>query len=195
VSILCTIIDRIFPSIAHAHKLLPYLGRRSLCVQSRNCQANLKNNQALTLRCCLPINCPHRKKDNLLAGFQSGFRHCHSTATAVVRIANNTLCSNDSSKVTTLVRLQLSAAFDTIDHEILLSHLQTDMGITGWDDTLIWVSLIWVSHLSRLRSYLTGRAHVVSRAGAYLIVSSCNLWLPTGIGSETSPFLHLHTAD
>ena len=94
----------------------------------------------------------HLEKNNLLARFQSGFRRSHSTETAVVRITNDILSSNDSGKVTALVLLDLSAAFDTIDHEILLSRLQTDMGITG-------------SALSWFRSYLTGRSQVVSCAG------------------------------
>ena len=94
----------------------------------------------------------HLEKNNLLARFQSGFRRCHSTETAIVRITNDILSSNDSGKVTALVLLDLSAAFDTIDHEILLSRLQTDMGITG-------------TALSWFRSYLTGRSQVVSCAG------------------------------
>lgn len=88
----------------------------------------------------------------MLAKFQSGFRRNHSTETAVVRITNDILSSNDSGNVTALVLLDLSAAFDTIDHEILLSRLQTDVGITG-------------TALSWFRSYLTGRSQVVSCAG------------------------------
>ncbi len=62
------------------------------------------------------------------------------------------LSSNDSGKVTALVLLDLSAAFDTIDHDILLSRHETDVGIKG-------------TALSWFRSYLSGRTQVDSCAG------------------------------
>jgi len=52
-------------------------------------------------------------KYNLLATFQSRFRRCHSTETATLRIATDILTSNDDGKVTALVLLDLSAAFDS----------------------------------------------------------------------------------
>jgi len=67
----------------------------------------------------------HQEKHNLLEGLQSGFRRRHSTETTVVRIANDILSSNDNGKFTALVLLELSAAFDTIYQDILLSRLQT----------------------------------------------------------------------
>jgi len=45
----------------------------------------------------------HPEKHNLLARFQSSFRRSHSSETAVVRIANDILSSNESGKVTALV--------------------------------------------------------------------------------------------
>ncbi len=68
-----------------------------------------------------------------------------STETAVLRIANDTLSSNDSGKVTALILLDLSAAFDTIDHGILLNRLATDVGVSGialsWFDLTSQVGL------------------------------------------------------
>jgi len=58
-------------------------------------------------------------KINVLARFQSGFRLCHSTETAVVRIANDifllSLLMKKYGKITALVRLDLSAACNTVD--------------------------------------------------------------------------------
>ncbi len=74
--------------------------------------------------------------------FQSGFRPRHSTETALVKITNDLLLASDQ------VLLDLSAAFDTIDHDILIDRLQNYTGIQG--QALRW-----------FRSYLSDRYHFV----------------------------------
>jgi hypothetical protein len=83
-----------------------------------------------------------------LSPYQSAYRKFHSTETALLRITNDILLSCDRQKVTALVLLDLSAAFDTIDHAILLSRLSTTFGITG-------------NALSLLSSYLLDRTQSV----------------------------------
>ena len=75
---------------------------------------------------------------------QSGFRRFHSTETALVKVQSDIHLSMDRQEITLLVLLDLSAAFDTIDHQILLNVLGNDSGIIG-------SSHKWFS------SYLTGR--------------------------------------
>ena len=83
-----------------------------------------------------------------LSRFQSAYRKFHSTETALLRIHNDLLQSINTQKVSALILLDLSAAFDTIDHNILLTRLESNFGISG-------------TALSLLSSYLTNRSQSV----------------------------------
>ena len=63
----------------------------------------------------------HLQSHSLLEPFQSAYRECHSTETALLRIVNDLLQASDSGRVSILSLLDLSAAFDTIDHNILIN--------------------------------------------------------------------------
>ncbi|XP_073804016.1 uncharacterized protein isoform X1 [Danio rerio] len=84
-----------------------------------------------------------------LDNFQSGFRAHHSTESALIKIINDIRLNTDSGKITVLVLLDLSAAFDTVDHSILLDRLENWVGLSG--TVLKW-----------FRSYLEGRGYHVS---------------------------------
>lgn len=62
---------------------------------------------------------------------QSAYRRAHSTETALVRVTNNILCAVDRQQALILVLLDLSAAFDTVDHVIMLQRLQQEIGVCG----------------------------------------------------------------
>ncbi len=87
-------------------------------------------------------------KNDIYEEFQSGFRPCHSTETALVKITNDLLLASDKGCISLLVLLDLSAAFNTIDHDILIDRLQNYTGIQG--QALRW-----------FRSYLSDRYHFV----------------------------------
>ena len=118
---------------------------------------------------------------NMLPKHQSGFRAHHSTETAVLKVISDILGAADQGYVALLGLLDMSAAFDTVDHDILLERLATSFGMAG-------TALAW------LRSFLTGRSQQVSFNGG---LSSIGL-ITTGVpqGSVLGPLLFLlYSAD
>ena len=60
---------------------------------------------------------------NLLPGLQSAYRRCHSTETAMLKVLSDAFLAADTGQATLLGLLDLTAAFDTIDHAILIERL------------------------------------------------------------------------
>ena len=75
--------------------------------------------------------CSHLINHKLHEAMQSSYQKFHSTETALLRVHNDLLQAVDSHGAAVLVLLDLSAAFDTVDHTILLTRLEHTMGITG----------------------------------------------------------------
>ena len=90
----------------------------------------------------------HITKYNLMEPMQSAYRMGHSTEMALLRVKTDILRALDNQKVTCLVLLDLLAAFDMVDHQILIGRLISMFGISGCALTLF-------------RSYLTGRSQRV----------------------------------
>ena len=73
----------------------------------------------------------HLSAHNLHEPLQSAYTPDHSTETAVIKVTNDILCALDRGQCVYLVLLDLSAAFDTINHSVFLSRLQEDYGVQG----------------------------------------------------------------
>ena len=90
----------------------------------------------------------HLERNDLQVKFQSAYRCAHSTETALLRVLNDVLSVVDGGDCALMVLLDLSAAFDTIDHTLLLRHLHADIGLNN-------TALSWFS------SYLSDRKQQV----------------------------------
>ena len=84
------------------------------------------------------------EKSGNLEKYQLAYRPNHSTETALLKVRTDLLAAIDRKEVTCLILLDLSAAFDTVDHQLLLNRLRFRFGIEG--KCLEWIE-----------SYLTNR--------------------------------------
>ena len=115
-----------------------------------------------------------------LPEYQSAYRMYHSTETALLKVQNDLLVAIENQKVSALALLDLSAAFDTVDHTVLIDRLERFFGLKE-------------SALSLVKSYLTNRQQSV-QVGEQL---SPPVVLTTGVpqGSILGPLLFsLYTA-
>ena len=103
----------------------------------------------------------HIDKNKLNPEFQSAYQSGHSCETAVCRVVNDMQKMVANGQMVVLAQLDMSAAFDTVDHKTLLDLLCLKFGITG-------------KVLSWLESYLHGRSFSVKiqyvRGGRVLLV-------------------------
>ena len=61
---------------------------------------------------------------------QSAYKPGHSTETALLKVTNDILLALDEKRDVFLVLLDLSAAFDTVNHTILLNRLRDRFGLS-----------------------------------------------------------------
>jgi len=91
---------------------------------------------------------------NLLPDRQSAYRVFRSTETVIAHVLSDILTAMDKGDIAALTLLDLSAAFDTVDHATLLRRLQISFGLGG-------------SALSWFHSYLSQRRqHVVHQSNS-----------------------------
>ena len=106
-------------------------------------------------------------ENELLESFQSAYRAGHSTETALLRVHHDIVNAVDQKKGVFLVLLDLSAVFDTVDHDILVDFLRDHIGLDG-------------SVLDLFRSYLSGKTQCVSVDGVLSELSELMFGAPQG---------------
>ena len=168
-----------------------------MCVQIRRCQAVAEKNSLDTenLKDYRPVsNLPflskitekivllqlsqHLESNSLLYPLQSAYRLGHSTETALLKTVNDLLAALDVNHISLLSLLNLSAAFDAIDHTILLSRLHHTFGISG--TALSWFQ----SYLSAPRTQVVS-VNAIDHTILLCFLRSCGLKLrcPPGVSA------------
>ena len=115
------------------------------------------------------------QNNNLFEPFQSPYKQFHSCETALVRVQNDIL-RFDNNCCVVLLLLDLSAAFDMVDHTILLNRMSSKFGIKG--QVRNW-----------FQSYLNKRTQFVLINGTRSSVCNIKQGVPQGL--VLGPLLYL----
>ena len=102
----------------------------------------------------------HMITNGLHEPLQSAYKAGHSTETALLRVHNDVFTNMDNHSATVLVLLDLSAAFDTIDHSVLFDRMENIIGIEG-------TALNWF----RSYMYLGGRSQRIQISNVISLIS------------------------
>ena len=109
----------------------------------------------------------HLDANSLLPETQSAYRACHSTESALLKVTSDALMAADQGEVTLLGLLDLSSAFDCVDHGIFLRRMELSFGVT--DCALAWTA-----------SYLCDRCQRVHYNGVDSRTVSISCGVPQG---------------
>ena len=132
--------EGIFPKAWKSAQITPLLKKPSLdhnVASSYRPISNLPVLSKLSQRLVLNRVMSYLNNSNLLPTHQSAYRRHHSTKTAVTKVYSDILGAADDGKFSLLIQVGLSAAFDLVDHSILLKRLESTYGFDGL--TLEWI--------------------------------------------------------
>ena len=93
--------------------------------------SNLSFASKLTERAVFAQTHDHLITNKFYPKAQSAYCEFHSTETALLRVKNDILLNMNQQRVTLLILLYLRAAFETVDHTILLNRLSRDLAVRG----------------------------------------------------------------
>ena len=130
----------------------------------------------------LQQRCLKKLTGRRLPRLQSAYRPHHSTETAILKVLSDVLLAIDAGDLSALVLLDLPAAFDTVDHNILLHRLEHTFQFGG-------VVLEW------FRSYLVGRQQHVRTSSSSSTPAAAVIMCGVPQGSVLGPILFLLYTD
>ena len=146
---------------------------------------NLSFISKIVEKCTLEQCIQHCNNYELLPSYQSAYRKFHGSETSLVKLVNDLLWAMENQQVTSVVILDLSAAFNTIDHELLFQVLHHRFQISG--STLKWYT-----------TYLRPRRFRVCINGCYLSETNafqCTPRINTGCLSVHCLCIHHYQSD
>ncbi|CAB4006335.1 Hypothetical predicted protein [Paramuricea clavata] len=175
----CSLRESLFPSAWKLSEVIPLLKKGDHEIA--------KNNRPISLllaaskiceRVVLEQFTAYVEQKKCLSVHQSGNRKLHSTETLNLFISDKILKSMDDKEVVAVILLDLSKAFDSIDHVLLLKKLQV-LGVS--DDALCW-----------FKSYLTGRQQVVRIGSTVSETRTHQSWRSAGLNSRSHVIQHIY---
>ena len=147
----------------------PLLKKPNLDAELKNYRpvANLSHTSKIVEKAVLSRLQEYNETADFIPSFQSAYREHHSCETALLYIHNEAMWAMEKQRVMPLVAIDLSAAFDTVDHGILLNVLNKRCGISE-------------SALSWFESYLASREMKVSVGSEYSVPKDLTFSVPQG---------------
>ena len=179
-----SLLSGVFPSELKTALICPILKKSDLDPDNLGNYrpvSNLPFLGKLIEKCAADQFVAHLEDNNLLPSSQSAYRHKRSCETATLRILDDLLTLTDNKSKVILLLLDLSAAFDTVNHAVLLGRLSRLYGVTG--QALDW-----------FESYLSGRSASVAIGGLRSVLAEVAIGVPQG--SILGPILFIcYTAE
>ena len=156
----------------------PLLKKLGLALQDSNYRpvSNLPFLSKLLERAMLFHFTKYCDEFGLMPDFQSAYRPNYSCETALLSVCKDALCAMEKQQVMAMTVMDLSAAFDTVDHTVLLDILENKFGLGG--QILNWFS-----------TYLQPRSFKVCVENQYSTVKPLNFSVPQGSASGAYIFL------
>ena len=100
----------------------------------------------------------HLKKHHPLPDVQSAYRKGFTTTTAVLKVCSDIIATILNEKGVLLSLLEFTAAFDKVDHDILLQHLEKMFSFSGL--LLKWIRSYLSNQMQNMYWYLNGKINV-----------------------------------
>ena len=171
-----SISNQTFPSLWKTAKVIP-LHKKNETLLPKNYRpvSLLSVLSKVTERCIFLQMSGYLEENNLLHPSHHGFRPKHSTTSALIQMFDTWIEASENDEVSAVIMLDMSAAFDVVDYDILLSKL----ALYGFEDS----ALEWV------RSYLSNRSQSVFIEGCLSEPLPIECGVPQG--SILGPLLYI----